>query len=254
MRAKALMLGSRIDLTREQAAETAPAAVVVQTVGLDGTLILFPFGVVVAVNLSDEEEARSLVDLRNRVQDPIAAPEIESYDISIEPNRPEHVAAGRISLRARDIERMQIVSHALAKSVVLAYYERRVASVMVNVEDLATQLRTGRGSARTTRLLREIGDALLIQAKTIGRAEVGEKPDLAWDFPELDALYDRLASDLELRERDAALSRKLSLVSSTATLYLDVIQTRKSIRVEWYIVALIVIEIALGLYDRILAS
>jgi uncharacterized Rmd1/YagE family protein len=223
-------------------------------VGEDAMLMLFPFGVVVAINLTDAEASRAIDPWRARIRDPVTMPEVESYEISIDPDRPEHVAAGRISLRTHDVDKMQIVSYALAKSVVLAYYERRVASVMANVEDLASRLRAGGRDVRTSELLREIGDALLIQVKTLGRAEVGDKPDLTWDFPELDALYDRLASDLELRDRDEALSRKLGLVSSTATLYLDVVQTRKGIRVEWYIVALIVVEIALGLYDRFLAG
>jgi uncharacterized Rmd1/YagE family protein len=248
MRAKAQMLGARIELTGKGA-----TAVTVQELGGGAMLVIFPFGVVVAIGLDDAAEGAAIAPWRRHVGDPIADPESESYAIEIDPERPERVAGGHISLRTYDVDRMQIVAHALAKSVVLAHFEHRVATVMANVEDLAARMRTGRGDARTTELLREIGDALMIQARTIGRAEVGEKPDLTWEFPELDALYDRLASDLELHERDVALSRKLTLVSSTATLYLDVIQTRKGIRVEWYIVALIVVEIALSLYDRFFA-
>lgn len=103
--------------------------------------------------------------------------------------------------------------------------------------------------ARPNDLLREIGDVLLIQMRTVGRVEITEKPEITWDEPELDRLYERLAIEYELRDRDRALSRKLALISTTAETYLELLQNRQSIRLEWYIVILIVIEIVLIVYE-----
>ena len=88
----------------------------------------------------------------------------------------------------------------------------------------------------------------------MGRVEIAEKPDLVWDNPDLDRLYERLAGEYELRERDLALTRKLDLVSKTSELYLDLIHNRQSLRVEWYIVILILFEIALSLYAMFFAG
>jgi uncharacterized Rmd1/YagE family protein len=46
-----------------------------------------------------------------------------------------------------------------------------------------------------------------------------------------------------------ALERKLQVISNTAETLLDLLQTQQSQRVEWYIVILIVVEIALTLYE-----
>jgi uncharacterized Rmd1/YagE family protein len=83
----------------------------------------------------------------------------------------------------------------------------------------------------------------------VGRVEVTEKPEITWDDPKLDRLYERLSIEYELRERDRALSRKLELISHTAQTYLNLLQHRQSLRVEWYIVLLIVVEIVLFIYD-----
>ena len=60
----------------------------------------------------------------------------------------------------------------------------------------------------------------------------------------------RLADEYELRDRDRALDRKLDVISRTVELLLGLVQTRSSIRVEWYIALLIVAELlARGLSD-----
>ena len=43
--------------------------------------------------------------------------------------------------------------------------------------------------------------------RMVGRVEVAEKPEIVWDDPRLDRLYERLATEYELRDRDRALSR-----------------------------------------------
>ncbi|MCK7497852.1 MAG: RMD1 family protein [Comamonadaceae bacterium] len=98
-------------------------------------------------------------------------------------------------------------------------------------------------------LLRELGDVLLIQSRMVGRAEVSEKPDITWELPVLDRLYDRLAVEFELRDREQALTRKLELIQLAANNYLNLLNGQRTLRVEWYIVILILAEILLILYE-----
>jgi uncharacterized Rmd1/YagE family protein len=59
----------------------------------------------------------------------------------------------------------------------------------------------------------------------------------------------RLAEEFEIRERHRVLDRKLELVSRTAHTVLRLLQHRHTLRVEWYIVILILLEIMLTLYE-----
>ncbi len=131
----------------------------------------------------------------------------------------------------------------------LSHYEERVAAVFDRVEALAVQLREATVPASSRELLRQIGETLLIRTRMVGRVEVSEKPEITWDDPELDRLYGRLALEYELADRDRALTRELALVSDVAGTYLELLDTRKSVRLEWYIIILIAIEIVLFLWD-----
>ena len=83
----------------------------------------------------------------------------------------------------------------------------------------------------------------------VGRVAVGEKPDVLWDRPGLTRLFSRLEDEYELQERKLAVDRKLDLISRTVETFADLLQNKRALRVEWYIVVLIVIEIVLTLYQ-----
>ncbi|OFZ94571.1 MAG: hypothetical protein A2Z64_01495 [Betaproteobacteria bacterium RIFCSPLOWO2_02_67_12] len=108
--------------------------------------------------------------------------------------------------------------------------------------------REGRIRGRTRDHLKRIGALLLIESRMVGRAEIGEKPELLWERPELERLHALLESEFELRERLAALERKLGLVARTSRTLVDLLNAKHALRVEWYIVALIAFDIVLVLY------
>ena len=248
---RAWFLGTRIDLRALERGETISETPLTVRAGERGYAVLFRYGVVVLVALSPIEEAAFLETVRAFVQGPFEEPESEDSQIMIDPNWDKHIGPdGRLILPEVSLERLQIIAHVLAKSTVLAHYEERVGTIFDRIENLAENLQ--RGAHRRTsgrELLREIGDVLLIQTRTVGRVEVTEKPELAWEYPELDRLYERLSIEYELHDRDLALGRKLDLISHTAQTYLSLLENRQGLRVEWYIVILIVVEIVLIVYD-----
>ncbi|MBI4641638.1 MAG: RMD1 family protein [Candidatus Tectomicrobia bacterium] len=251
IRARAWFLGERIDARALEQGEVIALAPLTVRAGKRGCAMLFRYGVVVLVELRPDEEAAFLEALASLVSERFDNPESEEAEIAIEPDRDERVdASGTLILREASIERLQVVAHILAKSVVLAHYEARVAGVFDRIEPLAERLqRGGRITAPGHELLRQIGDVLLTQTRTVGRVEVAEKPEITWDQSDLDRLYERLRTEYELRDRDLALSRKLELISRTAGTLLDLLQNRQALRVEWYIVILILVEIVLIVYE-----
>ena len=102
-------------------------------------------------------------------------------------------------------------------------------------------------SART--LAKRIGHTLTTLTRAVGRVEAAEKPEILWEHRELDALYARLSDELELVERHRALERKLDVMSSAARDLLDLRLHAQNLRVEWYIVLLILVDIVISLYE-----
>jgi uncharacterized Rmd1/YagE family protein len=118
------------------------------------------------------------------------------------------------------------------------------------VEPLARQLaENGRTPGGRRAILKHIGNALLVQHRVSGRVAVAEKPDAVWDRPDLERLYARLQDEYELTERAEALSRKLSVISDTAEVLTDMIDTKRSLRLEFIIVVLILFEIGITMYQ-----
>jgi required for meiotic nuclear division protein 1 len=250
-RVRARFLGNALNLRAFEGGKPLAVHPLTIEVGERGVAVLFRFGAVALVNVSALEEASFFASIAPFVVEPVARPEEEEVEIDVHPAaEAERVEeTGRLTLRSLDLPRLRLAAHIVAKSTVLAWYEQRTTELFDRIEALAEELRRGGSGRRGRELAREIGDLLLAQARTVGRAEVAEKPELTWDDPELDRLYERLALEYELRERDRALSRKLDIASRTVETYLDLIQTRQGLRVEWYIVILIVVEIALGVYE-----
>lgn len=245
---RALNLGERLNLRGlyETPLEYTP---LVQPAGDHGLAMLFRYGVAVLFNVSDQEQKIYLKEIKGQVDKPYRRHESEDALI-VAGTQTEGVSAGGINISSLSLPRLQVVATVLARSVSLAYYETEMAAAFDAVEPLARKLDQRRASGRILKeVLRHIGSTLLVQQKIIGRVEIADKPDILWDQPELERLYARLEDEYELFGRLATLERKLELIDRTAETTLELLQARRTLRVEWYIVLLIVFEVLLTLYE-----
>jgi required for meiotic nuclear division protein 1 len=248
--AHALQIGDRINTAgfEGEVLSSAPLAV---KVGTNGLAVLFRYGVVVFIGLSTEEEAEFLERLRPRTYGWITPPEDEWAKIQVAKEAEEPIpVGGPILVREFSLERLLIVSDALAKSVVLGRDEKQVANVFDTIEPFARELANfGKTSRNRTDLLKLMGNALLVQHRVSGRVAVGEKPDALWDRPDLERLYARLQDEYELSERVETLNRKLAVIADTASTLADLIDTKRSLRLEIIVVFLIAFEIVITFYE-----
>jgi required for meiotic nuclear division protein 1 len=219
--------------------------------GAAGFAMLFRYGAAVLINLTAAEQAAFLESLKPRVEHPLARPETESTQLlPAAPGGIEGTGAGGIGLNDLGLPRLQVVAIALARSVALAQYETAMAASFDAIEPLARSLEQQRGRSRDLRkMLKLMGGALLAQHKMVGRVEIQDKPDILWDHPELERLFLRLEDEYELAERSGILEEKLALVARTVETAATLLYNRRMLRVEWYIVILIVAEVVLFSYE-----
>ena len=250
-RIRALLLSDRIDTANLEHNGVVSTAPLTFKYGTGGFVTLFRYGVVVLMGLTAAEEEQILRSVRLRLVRPVAPSEEESALIEIVPDKEDQILpGGPITLKSMTPEHLIVIADALSKSVVLARDEREVASVFDLVEPFARQLADhGRVVAGRSAILKIIGNALIVQHRVSGRVAVTEKPDAVWDRPDLDRLYARLEDEYELRERTETLTRKLSVIADTAEVLTDSIDTRRSLRLEIIIVALIAIELLVAGYQ-----
>src|SRR6202165_1991701 len=248
--AHALLIGDRINTAgfEGQVLSSAPLAV---RVGSSGLAVVFRYGVVVFIGLSATEEADFLERLQGRTFGKITPPEEEWAKIQVAKEAEEPIpVGGPILVRELSLERLLVVSDALAKSVVLGRDEREVTNVFDTIEPFARELANfGKTSRNRTDLLKLLGNALLVQHRVSGRVAVGEKADGLWGLHTLERLYARQEDEYELSERVETLNRKLAVIADTATTLSDIIDTKRSLRLEMIVVILIAFEIVITFYE-----
>jgi required for meiotic nuclear division protein 1 len=248
--AHALNVGDRINTAgfEKDALSAVPLAL---RAGKDGVAVLFRYGAVVFLGMSGEEEAAFLDRLSPRVGGSLIPHEEEVAVIELAGEGEDQVAAGGpIQVRDLSLARLLVVSDVLAKSVVLAHDEREVAKVFEIIEPFVRELAVSGKIFRNRRgILKLIGDALLVQHNVSGRVAIAEKPDALWDRWDLERLYARLEDEYELEQRVDALNRKLSVLAETASTLADIIDTRRSLRLEIIVVFLIAFEIVITFYQ-----
>lgn len=249
---RAYFLGQQIDLQPFlQASYLALDPLIVKD-GDAGCIVLFDYGAAVLFGLSTEQEAQFLDTIRGLITTPFSQPETEEATLHLAAVNGGKVEDGIILLAEFDTPVLQLVADVLAKSVVLAEYEIASARVFDQIEPFAASLQERNfNRQRATDLLKQIGNSLMIQHKIVGRVEIIDKPELLWEYPELDRFYARIEDEYEIRERHTALERKLDLVSRTAETALEIQQQNTGLRLEWYVVILIVIEVLISLYELV---
>jgi uncharacterized Rmd1/YagE family protein len=248
--ARGFLLADRVDTRRFEQARplaTAPLAIRLEDTG---TAVLLRYGAVVLFNVSPGAERAFVDSLTPFLTDPFPRPEVEEMRLSLSSTGEDDVdASGMIRVKDFSVTRLQVVAEIVAKSLVLSRYETTLAAAFERIEPLAAMLELeGRIAFPERRLLRQMGEVLMTRHKMVGRVEIIEKPELIWERPEFDRIYVRLEAEYELRDRARAVERKLELIAETSEMLVELLQGRRSYRVELYIVLLIIVEIALSAY------
>lgn len=253
LNAKAVYLGERIDTRALETTTLLATSPLTFEVSKTSYAVVFKYGVVVLFDVTSLDEVSFLAKLDNYVFKKIEPPETDKADIQISNEANEGMLGNMIYIKTADVERLQLVAEILSKNVVLSYYETRIGENFDQIEPIAEKLYDRSRLTNKARFLtKHIGSTLLIMHKMVGRVEVSEKPELLWEYQELERFYSRLEDEYEIKERHLAVERKIELISRTAGTVLDLLQAKRTLRVEWYIVILIVIEIIFTIYELFL--
>lgn len=248
--ARAILVGQRIDLRALGSTQRLGGGPLAVSVRGGGAAVIFRYGAVVLFDVQPLEQDEFLRQLQPRIQTPNPELEAEQLAVRIDPEAKEVLEGTTVILKDTSTERLEIVADILSKSVVLAHYESTVAQTFDRIEPFAAELtKQNTGSRVAGEMLAHLGSALLIEQQMVGRVQIDDTPEILWDRPDLERLFARLRDEFEIIERFTALNRKLELVSRTVETALGLIQARRSLRVEWYVVILIVFEIILTLYQ-----
>jgi required for meiotic nuclear division protein 1 len=215
-----------------------------------GTVFLYPFGVMVFVNVEKSVRERELERLRAALPQ-LTPPTVQSEEFTarVDATKAPILEDGVLVLDRITEERGSIVALTVAQSAAMEYYERLMDDMFERSSQLVLRLEShGTFAWRTRPLHRFIGSALVTRHEVIAVLHLLDKPEEAWDDPAIDRIYDRLRAEFDLGDRYRALEIKLGSIQDSLELVLDAVRDRRLVLLEVAIVLLIVFEIVLSLW------
>ncbi|NDG88991.1 MAG: RMD1 family protein [Gammaproteobacteria bacterium] len=167
---RAWFLGSRLDIRELDRARLLAHSPVTLKTGPDEWVVAFRFGVVVLFGHKIRQEEQMLKTLEGYVSGAFSHPESEEAELLIDADLKDTVNhEGHIVVIDKSPERLQIIAQILAKSVVLAHYEKAVATTFERFENLVEQLRDGLSPGKGRAVIHEVGNALAILTRTVAQ-------------------------------------------------------------------------------------
>lgn len=135
-------------------------------------------------------------------------------------------------------------SNAMALSVKLDMWELALEKFSVSLRYIPEILKRGYKVAMTRReVLQKIGELLTLRHQINLYSDVLAVPDFYWDREDLEMLYLKTCTYLEISKRTKVMNEKLNLCTELVEMLRSHLNDEHSHRLEWMIIVLIAIEI-----------
>lgn len=243
-------------------------------------MFIFSYGVVVFWNFTERQEKDVLADLTfsasfdpktnmllplSLATAPLEEEDVETEEFHFEYNneisRPR-VYNDMITLRSGDHMIKLAISHAIAQSTKLSYFEETMASQMEEAKNVPARLaKSGELGMKREEVIKLLGalfksrvdvnlctcsssHGLFLSLLILAASNVLDVPNLIWDSePTLHPLYTAVREYLEIKPRIQVLNERCRVFLDLAEVLSDFISDDKMSRITWIIIVLIGISI-----------
>jgi len=153
-----------------------------------------------------------------------------------------------IILPNHDIVTILALSHGIAQSVKLNSFETALKKTFNATKVIPEELaKKGKIPLSRPEIRRKMGQ-LFIERNSINLyMEVLDTPEFFWEYPELEPLYMMTANYLDIKRRVEILNQRLDVIHGLFEMLGTELNHLHSSRLEWTIISLIVIEVAIAL-------
>lgn len=214
--------------------------------GKQGDAFYFPYGVCVFWGLS-QAECQFYIDLVKELEDrPVE--DIASDEFTYIFGETAKIADDEVVLPNHDVLTRLAFSHGMAQSVKLDTFEAAIQRTFNNTKHLPEDLaKHGRIPLSRNEIRRKMG-ALFIERSAINlRVDILDTPEFFWEYSELEPYYKLSANYLDITTRVEVLNQRLDVVHELFEVLGNELNHQHASRLEWAIIFLIIIEVAISL-------
>jgi uncharacterized Rmd1/YagE family protein len=214
--------------------------------GSETGAFVFGYGTVVMWGLSSDEEKEVLSTLKMYEEGSYDAPEREIMAYSY--GNKGAVVDDCIILPSPNFNVKLAFSHGLAQSVKLFVFEGIVKKTIDTTRSIPEQLsRYGRIPLSKKEIQCKMGELFIERSSINLHFDVLDIPEYFWEHSELEPLYTLIATHLDLETRVEVLNRRLDVIHDLFEVLGNELNHQHASRLEWIIIILILIEVALSL-------
>ncbi|KAL7620741.1 Sad1-interacting factor 3 [Parahypoxylon ruwenzoriense] len=220
-------------------------------------MFVFSYGVVVFWNFTEQQEKAILADITfaetetgaSLVTRPLDQSDVETEEFHFEYNadvkRPR-IFNDMITLLPRSDHMVKLtISHAIAQSTKLCFFEERMSETMLNAQNVPKRLAlTGELNMTRTEIVMILGRLFKSRVDINLSSNILDVPNFFWDSePTLHPLYVAIREYLEIDLRTKVLNERCRVFLDLAEILSDSVADAKMSAITWIIIILIVVSI-----------
>ncbi len=207
---------------------------------------VFSYGVCVLWNFDYESEKRLLEHISNFTQKPLNEKIEEHFAYHIDERVALSIKHDVIILPQSSTLFYLSLSHALAQSIKLSWFETSIAKVINQTSYIAESMAiNGKIPLSRREITRERGRIFSEKSKILLQYDLLDTPEFIWENPELEIFYLDFARYFEVKPRVELLNKKFEILQEIMEMLADEQNHQHSSMLEWIIIILIFIEIIL---------
>lgn len=229
-------------------------------------MFVFSYGVVVFWNFTEHQEKDILADLTfaenetgtSLVTRPLDEADFETeefhFEYSSNLKRPR-VFNDMITLLPRSDHMVKLtISHAIAQSTKLCFFEERMSETMQDAQHVPKRLAlTGELNMTRTEIVKILGRLFKSRVDINLSSNILDVPNFFWDSePNLSPLYRAIREYLEIDRRTKVLNERCRVFLDLAEILSDSVADLKMSTITWIVIVLIVVSILVTVTEVVL--
>ncbi len=219
--------------------------------GENSYLFVFRFGCMVFFNMTNEEVDREMNKVKSALGSGVPNPTNETYQVNVG-DFPLKVEFEYVELKKLTLENLRLIAMTVGQSAALEYFEISADRMLYDTTSFMQNLaQMGRVPFQSKRLLKIIGSTAATRQHVISNVSILDPPEETWKSKELEKFYKDLQGNFDIEVRFRTLDRKLTLIQDNIEILADLTSSRRMALLEFSIVLLIILEIALALLAKL---
>jgi len=143
---------------------------------------------------------------------------------------------------------LAVISFVLAQSVALEKIEEKADACLETAMSITNSFERKGLFLHIKKIVKSLIEIVRVRHDVLSNLMILEKPEMVWDDPQLDEIFEEMRDIFEIEERFEAVDKKLNDSFEMASFISDLLAIERENVLEILIIVLIAIEILLGIF------